>query len=114
MMFPFIAKYAFETPEVASKVPSIAPGLSASSTPDQLNATPPNVMNAVRALVLTDNLSFGSAAWFLRTKCTPDISTGLAAATQAAWSKYMTACVGTTDVPERLAGYQKALKAYGV
>lgn len=114
MTFPFVAKYALETPEVAGQVVSIAPGISANAPPDQLNQTPAETMNAVRALVLRDDLSFASAAWFLRTKCTPDIATGLASATTDAWGKYMTVCVGTTDVPERLEGYRRALRAYGL
>jgi hypothetical protein len=114
MTFPFIAKYALETPDVAGKVASIAPGINGNMSFDQLNQTPANVMNDVRALVLRDDLSFASAAWFLRTKCTPDIASGLASATAAAWSKYMTVCIGTSDAPERLAGYQKALHAYGL
>jgi len=114
MTFPFIYKYALESPEVAGQVASIAPGLNPNMSFDQLNQTPPNVMNGIRALVLRDDLSFASAAWFLRTKCSPDIATGLATATAAAWSKYMTVCVGTSDAPERLTGYQKALHAYGL
>jgi len=114
MTFPFIAKYALETPEVAGQVAAIAPGLNDAMSFDQANQTPPDTMNAVRALVLRDDLSFGSAAWFLRTKCTPDIATGLASATADAWSKYMTVCVGTSDDPARLEGYRRALRAYGV
>ena len=114
MTFPFIAKYALETPDVAPKVASIAPGINAGMTFDQLNQTPPDTMNAVRALVLRDDLSFASAAWFLRTKCSPDIATGLAGATAAAWSRYMTACLFTGDDPARLEGYRRALRAYGV
>ena len=113
MTFPFIAKYALETPDVAGKVATIAPGISAAMSFDQLNQTPPDTMNAVRALVLRDDLSFASAAWFLRTKCTPDIATGLASATAVAWSRYMTVCVGTSDDPARLEGYRRALRAYG-
>ena len=114
MTFPFIAKYALETPDVAPKVASIAPGINAGMSIDQLNQTPPDTMNAVRALVLRDDLSFASAAWFLRTKCSPDIATGLASASAAAWSRYMTACVFTSDDPARLEGYRRALRAYGV
>jgi hypothetical protein len=114
MTFPFIAKYALETPDVAGKVASIAPGINGDMTFDQLNQTPANVMNKVRALVLRDNLSFASAAWFLRTKCSPDISRGLAGATAAAWSEYMSVCINTSDAPERLTGYRKALHAYGL
>jgi hypothetical protein len=114
MTFPFIAKYALETPDVAGKVASISPGINANMSFDQLNQTPANVMNDIRALVLRDDLSFASAAWFLRTKCTPDIATGLTSATDDAWGKYMTICVGTSDTPDRREGYHKALRAYSI
>lgn len=114
MTFPFIAKYALETPGVARRVATTAPEINANTTFDQLNQVPAPTMNAVRALVLRDRLSFASAAWFLRTKCTPDIATSLTSATADAWSKYMTICVGTSDAPERLEGYRKALRAYGL
>jgi hypothetical protein len=108
MLFPFIVKYALETPEVAGQVDQIVPGLTATSPTENV---PADKMNAVRALVLEDSLSFASAAWFLKTKCGPEISTGLATGTQAAYETYLTACIGTTVTPERIAGFQKAIAA---
>jgi len=108
MLFPFILKYALETPEVAPKVAQVAPGLTANSDP---NAVAPDTMNAVRALVLGDDLSFASAAWFLKTKCDGRFSSDLKSGTQASYESYLTGCVGTTVTPERVAGFQKAIAA---
>ena len=114
MTFPFVAQYALDTPEVSSQVASIAPGINANMSFDQFNQTPADTMNAVRALVLRDDLSFASAAWFLRTKCTPDIAHGLASASDEAWTRYMTLCIGVDDTSERHAVFQKARQAYGL
>jgi LysM repeat protein len=108
MLFPFILKYALETPEVAPKVAQVAPGLTASSNPDTVA---PDTMNAVRALVLQDDLSFASASWFLKTKCDGRFSSDLKSGTQAAYESYLTGCIGTTVTPERIAGFQKAIAA---
>jgi len=110
MTFPFILEYALEFD--AEGVAAIDPTLSNTSTPDEINAVPADTMNAIRALVLSDELSFGSAAWFLREKCTADIAEGLQAGTEEAYSRYMTVCIGTTDDPARFEGYTRALGAF--
>lgn len=57
---------------------------------------------AVLALVNSDDeKSFGSAAWFLTTQCTPAVRAGLVAETTEGWHVFLTECVGTTAAPER-------------
>jgi hypothetical protein len=57
---------------------------------------------AVLALVNSDDeKSFGSAAWFLTTQCTPAVRAGLVAETTEGWHTFLTECVGTTAAPER-------------
>ncbi|KAF2035835.1 hypothetical protein EK21DRAFT_96455 [Setomelanomma holmii] len=59
-------------------------------------------LNAVLALVNSDDeKSFGSAAWYLATKCTTAVRTGLQAETTDGWHAFLTQCVGTTLDPER-------------
>ncbi|KAF1840025.1 uncharacterized protein K460DRAFT_371998 [Cucurbitaria berberidis CBS 394.84] len=59
-------------------------------------------LNAVLALVNSDNeKSFGSAAWFLTSQCTPDVRSGLSAETVDGWHNFLTACVQTTAAAER-------------
>jgi len=108
MFFNFVLKYALETPEVAPKVAQIAPGLSANVNTD---GVAPDTMNAIRALVLRDDLSFASASWFLKTKCDGRFSSDLKSGTQASYESYLTGCIGTTVTPERIAGFQKAIAA---
>ncbi|KAF1989636.1 hypothetical protein K402DRAFT_326395 [Aulographum hederae CBS 113979] len=62
-------------------------------------------------LVMTDEFSFGSAAWFLSTQCDEGVRTGLQDGSQTSWEAYLTTCVGTTVTPERVAGWQKAIAA---
>ncbi|KAL5116940.1 hypothetical protein ACEQ8H_005158 [Pleosporales sp. CAS-2024a] len=58
--------------------------------------------DAVLALVNSDdNKSFGTAAWFLTTKCTADVRAGLVAETTDGWYNFLTECVQTTLDPAR-------------
>jgi murein DD-endopeptidase MepM/ murein hydrolase activator NlpD len=111
MLFNFILKYALETPSVAPQVAVIAPGLTADSPAAVVDATPADTMNAIRALVLEDSISFASAAWFLKTKCEPEFATNLQSGTQAAYETYLTGCIGTTVTPERINGFNLAINA---
>ncbi|KAJ6507335.1 hypothetical protein C8R47DRAFT_966835 [Mycena vitilis] len=80
-------------------------------------AIPADTENAIRALVLTDQLSFASAMWFYtqsgpnKTGCTATAGmvAGLQAATSPGWEHYITNCVGTTVTPQRQAVYEKTL-----
>jgi hypothetical protein len=59
-------------------------------------------LNAILALVNSDDeKSFGSAAWFLTSTCTPEIRAGLVAETTDGWHAFLTECIGTTAVAER-------------
>ncbi|SMQ46610.1 unnamed protein product [Zymoseptoria tritici ST99CH_3D7] len=64
---------------------------------------------AVLELVSSDQWSFGSAAWFLRTQCDATIEDGLAAGTEAGFKSYIEDCVGTTLTDDRIAGWQKVM-----
>ncbi len=87
-------KYARALPELASQ-------LAATGTAD---------LNAVRALVLPDQFSFGSAAWFLTSQCTQDDRAQLQTGTQAGWAQYITSCVSVAPGP-RQAYWQAAVNA---
>jgi len=106
MEFPFILAYALDTPSTAANATALV----------GTNATPSNdTMNAVLALVLPDDLSFASAAWFYKrsgsnhTGCSDDIVQGLQAGTEAGWEAYTTGCVGTAVTDDRKAVYELAI-----
>jgi len=110
MMFDFILPYAVQYSREA--VHAIRPDLNSTSTaadvPDDAQK------NAIRATVLDDTLSFASAAWFLRTHCSPQIAVGLKSATDDAFNAYMgSGCVGAGQDPARLALYHATLTAMG-
>ncbi|KAB2100077.1 hypothetical protein AG0111_0g11819 [Alternaria gaisen] len=48
-----------------------------------------------------DERSFGMAAWFLSTQCTPSVRARLATGEMDGWHDFLTACVGTTLAAER-------------
>ncbi|ERF71672.1 hypothetical protein EPUS_00661 [Endocarpon pusillum Z07020] len=66
-------------------------------------------LGKVLKLVLPDELSFGSAAWFLQTQCSPDIREGLKKGGEEGWANYIKECVGTEPEP-RKAYWQAAVK----
>ncbi|KAF7322159.1 hypothetical protein MKEN_00740100 [Mycena kentingensis (nom. inval.)] len=114
MNFPFILQYALDTPAVADQATALV-GANI-TTPD---AVPPETQTAVRELVLTDEFSFASAAWFYKNsgsndKCQdiPGLVAGLQAGTEDGWTNYITQCVGTTAEEDRKAGWQKALDLF--
>lgn len=113
MNIPFIYQYALDTPSTAAAALTLVPKGTDVST------VSPDTKNAVLALMLADDLSFASAAWFLKrsaatsgTGCSQSIIEGLQAATEPGWEAYITQCVGTTVTPERKQVYDAALAAF--
>ncbi|KAH8732749.1 hypothetical protein GQ44DRAFT_696367 [Phaeosphaeriaceae sp. PMI808] len=59
-------------------------------------------LDAILALVNSDDeKSFGSAAWFLTSTCSPAVRAGLAAETTEGWHAFLTQCVETTATADR-------------
>lgn len=85
----------------AQSVPMLRAPLQAMGTSD---------LGKVLKLVLTDELSFGSAAWILQTQCSPEIREGLKKGGEEGWANYIKECVGTEPEP-RKAYWQAAVKA---
>jgi hypothetical protein len=87
--------------QYAQAIPELREKLAATGTGD---------LNAVRALVLLDEYSFASAAWFLTSQCSAEVRTQLQTGSQAGWEGYISSCVGTEPGP-RVAYWQAAVKA---
>ncbi|KAL0566221.1 hypothetical protein V5O48_015795 [Marasmius crinis-equi] len=112
MMFPFIYQYAVDTPSTSAQATALVPD---PNSPSISNDT----MNAVRELVLGDDLSFASASWFYKRSgaekqgCTGNATlvSGLQSGSIQGWADYITGCVQTTVTPERQEGFEKALNA---
>jgi len=103
----FNLKYARDIPKLSTKLNKIVPAGATKTTDKQKNAV-------LDLLLADDSTDFGSAAWFLTTKCAAEVRQGLQAGTMAGWEAYITSCVGTTVTPDRQAYYTKALTALGV
>ncbi|ORY05681.1 hypothetical protein BCR34DRAFT_43475 [Clohesyomyces aquaticus] len=85
-----------------------ASSLFDAATVQQASAAGPD---AVYTLLAGDNESFGSAAWFLNTQCSPGIRQGLASGTAVGWSAFLSQCVYTPDSEGRNAVWSAAIKA---
>jgi len=67
-------------------------------------------LNMVRKLVLADEFSFASGAWFLVTQCSAEVRKQLQTGSQQGWAQYISQCVGTEPEP-RKAYWQAAVAA---
>jgi len=112
MNFPFIYQYALDTPSTKDAALKLVPDGT------DLTTVSDSTKNDVLALMLPDDLSFASAAWFLKrsaatggTGCDQTIIDGLQAATEEGWEAYITGCVGTTVTDDRKKVYDAALAA---
>jgi hypothetical protein len=103
-MFDFNYEFAMSKPELASQVPT---GDASAFTDEQ--------KNQVLALVMPDEYSFESAAWFLKTKCEPAVLDQLASDPDAGFLTYMNDCVGVDGAHEERQAYWTAAKtAFGI
>ena len=92
----FNEQYALSIPALSAKV-AAAKGTSN--------------LNAIRDLLTAnDDYDFGSAAWFLKTVCKPDVIKSLASGSLDGWKAYVKDCVGTDPEP-RQAYHERAMKA---
>lgn len=69
--------------------------------------------NAVLELVLPDEPSFGSAAWFQATQCTEQVREGLRSGDQQGWANYLSSCVGVQNAEDRESIWRKAVAVLG-
>ncbi|KAJ7049927.1 hypothetical protein C8F01DRAFT_1001453 [Mycena amicta] len=113
--FDINQSYALDTPSVADMAKALA-GANITNP----SAIPPDTENAIRVLVLADDLSFASAMWFYKrsgdskTGCIeiPGMVEGLKNASLTGWQNYITQCVGTTVTDARQGLWQKALDVF--
>jgi hypothetical protein len=98
-MPPVIEKYATSVAGADAVAQALAPGGDVG-------------LNATLALVNADDeKSFGSAAWYLTSTCTPEVRAGLTAETVVGWHAFLTECVGTTATEDRDVPWVKAKQA---
>lgn len=71
---------------------------------------PNDILNGLNK---SDDVAFGSAAWFMSTQCTPAVRTALKAGTEEGWNAYISGCVVTTQTPERTAIWRKVVQGLG-
>jgi hypothetical protein len=96
--------YARSIPELADKLNAITTATSTSGLSD-------DKLNAIRALVLTDDYAWASGAWFLTSQCASSRA-AIQAGGNAGFSAYM-GCVGAAADSDRLAYWTRASAAFG-
>jgi hypothetical protein len=96
----------------ARSISALSTQLSAITTSTSTSGLTDDQLNAIRALVLPDEYSWGSAAWFLTTQCA-GTRAALQAGGQAGYSAYLS-CVGTSASTDRLAYWTRANTALGI
>jgi hypothetical protein len=99
-------QYALSIPALVGQVQAIT---SATTSTAGLTDTQ---LNAIRALVLPDQYSWASAAWFYTTKCA-SVRSQVQAGGQAGLQAYL-GCVGTTVTGDRLEYWSRANAAFGL
>ncbi|KAF7945387.1 hypothetical protein EAE96_010162 [Botrytis aclada] len=99
-----MAKYNLQ---YAQSIPALKDPLAKITTATTIDGLSDDQLNAIRALVLVDEYTWGSTPWFLKTFCA-DARTALRSGTVDGWQAYMK-CVGVDPAdPERLAYWTKA------
>ncbi|CZS88520.1 uncharacterized protein RAG0_00249 [Rhynchosporium agropyri] len=94
----------------AQSIPELATKLSAITTSSSVVGLSDEKLNAIRALVLPDEYSWASGAWFLTTQC-KNVRTALQTGSQAGFEAYMV-CLGVTATEDRLAYWKRATAAF--
>jgi len=105
-MADYNLQYALSIPALVGQVQAITTQTTTTSglSDDQLNA--------IRALVLPDEYTWASAAWYYTTKCA-SVRSQVQAGGQAGYEAYL-GCVGTTATSDRLAYWTRANTAFGL
>ena len=97
----------------ARSIPELAVGVNSITQADSVDGLSDDELNAIRALVLPDAYSWGSAAWFLTSQCGQDVRTGLQTGGESGWEGYL-GCVGTQATDDRRAVWERANEAFGI
>ena len=107
----FNLEYAQAFPSLKDKLHTITGGQTAAASLSDKQK------NDIVQLLIDTNADFGSASWYLSTKC-PEVRNQLAAMSKgsgtAVWEAYITQCVGGTMDDSRRQYFTRAAKAYGV
>ncbi|KAM0286968.1 hypothetical protein ACHAQH_000652 [Verticillium albo-atrum] len=106
-MINFNLAYALDIPDLQKEAEGIAAGAGADSLTDEQK-------NKILDLVLPDEYSWASAAWFLTTQCDAGVRTALQTGSREGLDKYLSECVGTEVTDDRVAYWQRAKDAFGI
>lgn len=95
----------------AQSIPALKDKVAAITTATTVAGLSDDKLNAIRALVLPDEYSWASGAWFLTSQCASQ-RTAIQAGGDAGFAAYM-GCVGTPVTDDRKAYFTRAVAAFG-
>jgi hypothetical protein len=96
----------------AQSISALSSNLSAIATASSTNGLSDDQLNAIRALVLLDEYSWGSAAWYLTSQCA-DVRSQIQTGGHAGYTAYLN-CIGTQMTEDRMAYWLRANTAFGI
>lgn len=96
----------------AQSIPALSSNLSAITTATSTSGLTDDQLNAIRALVLPDEYSWGSAAWYLTAQCA-SVRPALQNDGHAGATAYYQ-CIGTDMTEDRMAYWVRACTAFGI
>jgi hypothetical protein len=98
--------------EYALSIPALVPAVQKITTATTTSGLSDDQLNAIRALVLPDQYSWATGAWFLTAQCA-GVADDLEKDADSGFTSYMS-CVGTTATSDRLAYFTRAKTAFGI
>jgi hypothetical protein len=99
--------------QYAKSIPALAPKVDAITKDATTAALSDDKKDSIRALVLPEEYSWGSAMWYLTTKCTADQRAAIQAGGPSGLAAHI-ACLDTTTSPDREAKFALANSAFGL
>ncbi|KAL7271379.1 hypothetical protein RUND412_005869 [Rhizina undulata] len=115
VMFNYIYEYAYAQPELQDQVLQLSGGQKLEGlTANNISSVPDSTQSQIRALVLPNQYTFGSAPWYLASSS--DCPTGTAASLSnsgySGFTSYVSQCVGAGEATsDRLAKWCAAVNA---
>ncbi|KAF9879940.1 hypothetical protein CkaCkLH20_02751 [Colletotrichum karsti] len=100
--------YALSVPELEPKAKEIAGDVADG------NDLPDDKKNQILDLVMPDEYTWGSAAWFVTTQCEQSVRDELAEGTVKGFTMYTTECIGTSSTEDRVEKWSQAKAAFGL
>jgi hypothetical protein len=96
----------------AQSISALSSKLNAITTASSTTGLSDDQLDAIRALVLPDEYSWGSAAWYLTSQCA-DVRSQIQTGGHTGYTAYLS-CIGTQMTEDRMTYWVRANNAFGI